>query len=32
MSSAVTQIGFGFAQNPSSSYKTYWVSDLGRPA
>jgi uncharacterized protein YkwD len=32
MSSAVTQVGFGFAQNPSSTYKSYWVSDLARPA
>jgi uncharacterized protein YkwD len=32
MLSAVTQVGFGMAQNPASTYKTYWVSDLGRPA
>ena len=32
MRSAVTQVGFGMAQNPSSAYKIYWVSDLGRPA
>jgi uncharacterized protein YkwD len=32
MSSAVTQVGFGFAENPGSTYRTYWVADLGRPA
>lgn len=31
MSSVVTQIGFGKAENPSSSYRIYWVADLGRP-
>jgi uncharacterized protein YkwD len=31
MSSSVTQIGFGLAQNPSSSYRIYWVADMGRP-
>lgn len=32
MSSAVTQIGFGGADNPSSTYRIYWVAELGRPA
>ena len=32
MSSVATQIGFGGAQNPSSTYKIYWVAELGRPA
>lgn len=32
MSSAVTQVGFGMADNPASSYRYYWVADLGRPA
>jgi uncharacterized protein YkwD len=32
MSSAVTQIGFGKAENPSSVYRYFWVADLGRPA
>jgi uncharacterized protein YkwD len=31
MSSAVTQVGFGKADNASSTYGTYWASDLGRP-
>jgi uncharacterized protein YkwD len=32
MSSAVTQVGFGYAESASSTYKKYWVADLGRPA
>lgn len=32
MSGAVTQIGFGYANNPSSTYRHYWVADMGRPA
>jgi uncharacterized protein YkwD len=32
MSGNVTQIGFGEAENPSSTYGIYWVADLGRPA
>jgi uncharacterized protein YkwD len=32
MSSAVTQIGFGRAQNSASAYGNYWVADMGRPA
>ena len=32
MSSNVTQIGFGKAENLSSTYKIYWVADLARPA
>jgi uncharacterized protein YkwD len=31
MSSQVTQIGFARAENPSSSYRYYWVADMGRP-
>lgn len=31
MASVVTQVGFGKAENPSSTYGIYWVSDLGRP-
>jgi uncharacterized protein YkwD len=32
MSSAVTQVGFGKAEKPSSTYRVYWVADLARPA
>jgi uncharacterized protein YkwD len=32
MSGNVTQIGFGEAENAASTYKIYWVADLGRPA
>jgi uncharacterized protein YkwD len=32
MRSAVTQVGFGKAENPSSTYRYYWVADLARPA
>jgi uncharacterized protein YkwD len=31
MSTAVTQIGFGRAENPASRYRIYWVADMGRP-
>jgi uncharacterized protein YkwD len=31
MASFVTQIGFGLATNPSSTYRTYWVADMARP-
>jgi uncharacterized protein YkwD len=31
MSSTVTQVGFGLAQNPSSTYRIYWVADMARP-
>lgn len=32
MSASVTQIGFGLATSASSTYGSYWVADLGRPA
>lgn len=31
MNGNVTQIGFGQALNPASTYRVYWVADLGRP-
>jgi uncharacterized protein YkwD len=31
MSSTVTQIGFGLTQNPSSTYRIYWVADMAAP-
>lgn len=31
MAGFVSQIGFGLAQNPSSTYGIYWVADMGRP-
>lgn len=31
MSPNVTQIGFGRADNPAATYRTYWVADLARP-
>jgi uncharacterized protein YkwD len=31
MANFVTQVGFGLAQNPSSTYRMYWVADMARP-
>ncbi len=31
MAGFLSQVGFGLAQNPSSTYGNYWVADMGRP-
>jgi uncharacterized protein YkwD len=31
MAGFVTQVGFGLAQNPSTTYRTYWVADMAAP-
>jgi uncharacterized protein YkwD len=31
MSRTVTQVGFGMVQNPSSTYRIYWVANLAAP-